>query len=194
MSHDIHQGAAMSFVEERTLDNAADDQGYGHCPLCRDRFGDADIKKLRVDAPAVSSARSSQSRGSRASSSRGDSPEDVATGLLKVILEAWNDDKDELAALITDVLTWLDGQDENEFLSLRNACEAFEERKDLESDISENKDTIRSYKKKLKSCEKKLGSLEDSRFEDDAVCLAKEESIQELQEYVRTTIFILLMI
>ncbi|KAL0575424.1 hypothetical protein V5O48_006540 [Marasmius crinis-equi] len=140
---------------QRILDSTADSQGRGRCPLCRHPFVDAGIKKLHVDAPAVS-------------------PEEYANGLLKLVLESWDTEEDAVRPLIADIDAWLGGKDENEFLSLRKARQALEQRNEMQIQISENKLIIRTAKKRIKV-------LESSRMEEVDVSLAKEESVQDLQ-------------
>ncbi|KAJ8082658.1 hypothetical protein PM082_008514 [Marasmius tenuissimus] len=147
---------------EAILTTTTDGQGRGRCPLCRTLFARTGIKKLHVDAPAVSN-------------------EEYANhGLLRMVLEAWDDAGEDLTALVTRVDNFLHEKEGNEFLSLRKVRQAVAERERMQEQLSENKTMIRTMKKKLKA-------LETSRMDEAVVSKVKEVSAQELESQLESS-------
>ncbi|KAK1229438.1 hypothetical protein PQX77_007486 [Marasmius sp. AFHP31] len=140
---------------EAILNTTTDDQRRGRCPLFIKLYVTG-IKKLHVDAPAVSNE------------------EYANNGLLRMVLEAWDGGGDYLTALITQVDSFLQGEEENEFLSLRKVRQAIAERERMQKELSVNKTTIRTMKKTMKA-------LEASRMDEAVVSQVKEVSAQELE-------------
>ncbi|KAG7095246.1 hypothetical protein E1B28_006020 [Marasmius oreades] len=140
---------------ETILDTTTDSQSRGRCPLCRHFFAPAGIKKLHVDAPTLTHEQEDQA-------------------LLRLVLDKWDSEGEDLASLITQVDSWLVGKDENLYQGLRKARKALAQREEMQSQILENRHTIRSYKRLLKSAQ-------NSALEEQEVSMAKEVSAQELQ-------------